>query len=69
MVNIEIVCRDKDDIRQICDWCEERTYPLFHIPGYIGIAAGLELCIGCLQTLRTKIDALSILVQTGIDTK
>ena len=29
----------------------------------------MTLCPSCLATLRTKIDALSILVQTGIDTK
>jgi hypothetical protein len=27
------------------------------------------LCSSCLTTLRSKIDALSILVQTGMDTK
>jgi hypothetical protein len=39
---------------------------------YIGIECTysfcLYLCPSCLATLRSKIDALSILVQTGIDT-
>lgn len=34
-----------------------------------GNGAHMWVCIGCLKELRMKIDALNILVRTGIDTK
>jgi len=50
-----------------CSWCNERPKgPCVKIHEW---ACCVYLCVSCLQTFRRDIDALSILVQTGIDTK
>ena len=49
-----------------CDSCDKRKEEIFVVEA---MGRNLYLCPSCLQELRSKIDALSILVQTGIDTK